>query len=521
MKTLSAHRTRISFTVKRIINFFRIFRHSKRGIIGVAVLFSFIIIALAAPLLTPYDPVKSPEVGAPRVAERFAKPIWYTNLFPSEPQSENMQPILNPAFSTADSLKEWEFLTNSSSQSFTRQFVTDMGNNGNGCMAIMFERNQSEIPMGYSEAYVFKKFNYPYPASPLRFTAVFAVFVEGAESVPIKIDAFFQQPGGNTINWWGNTIDWWSKFTSSSTTWITPPPTAPIDSNAPKSWVLQRFGNISLDLANIVFPKAGDYQYGIKITFDDTKLPQGEEVKATVYIDDLDLTFFGSAFGLLGTDQQGRDIFTQLVYGTRISLLVGLLSAFLSTTVGLVIGLTAGYIGKWVDQILMRFTDMLLVIPDTPLYIVLMAVLSPSIWTLILLIGIIGWTGFARIVRSQVLSLRERPFVEGAKAIGAGKFHIITRHILPNVVPFIYVTLAMSVPNAIIAEAWLSWLGLFDPNTMTWGRMLHDAENIAGGITKWWWVVPPGLSIAAISLSFILLGYALDEILNPKLRERQ
>jgi len=128
--------------------------------------------------------------------------------------------------------------------------------------------------------------------------------------------------------------------------------------------------------------------------------------------------------------------------------------------------------------------------------------------------------GFTRVVRSQVLSLKERPFVEAAKAIGAGKFHIILTHILPNVVSLVYVSLALAVPGAILAEAALSWLGLYDPHVMSWGRMLHDAQ-FEQGIEKWWWIVPPGLCIALVSLSFILLGYALDEILNPKLRRRR
>jgi len=127
---------------------------------------------------------------------------------------------------------------------------------------------------------------------------------------------------------------------------------------------------------------------------------------------------------------------------------------------------------------------------------------------------------FARIVRSQVVSLKERPFVEAAKAVGAGKFHIILSHILPNVMSLVYVSLALAVPSAILAEAALSWLGLFDPRVVSWGRMLNEAQ-FQQGIDKWWWIVPPGISIALVSLSFVLLGYALDEILNPKLRQRR
>jgi peptide/nickel transport system permease protein len=169
----------------------------------------------------------------------------------------------------------------------------------------------------------------------------------------------------------------------------------------------------------------------------------------------------------------------------------------------------------------MRFTDMLLVLPELPLLLVLIRVVGPSIWNLIIIIGFLGWMGFARVVRSQVLSLKERPFVEAAKALGSGKLHIVGRHILPNVMNLVYVTLAMSVPGAIMAEAYLSFLGLYDPHVMTWGRMLDEALAEAGGAQRWWWVLPPGLCIGVISVSFILIGYALDEILNPKLRERR
>jgi peptide/nickel transport system permease protein len=170
----------------------------------------------------------------------------------------------------------------------------------------------------------------------------------------------------------------------------------------------------------------------------------------------------------------------------------------------------------------MRFNDMILVIPVLPLLIVLLAVLSPNINNIILIIGLLGWNGFARVVRSQVLSLRERPFIEAAKAAGAGTTHILTRHIVPNIVTLIYVNLALSVPAAILTEAALSFLGLYDPNAVSWGRTIN--ESLGGGTALgglWWWILPPGFAIAILSLSFILLGYGLDEIFNPKLRRRR
>jgi len=200
------------------------------------------------------------------------------------------------------------------------------------------------------------------------------------------------------------------------------------------------------------------------------------------------------------------------------------LSAGIGISLGLVIGLLAGFLGRFVDEVLMRFTDMLLVIPGLPLLIVLVAVLGPNIWNLILIIGFLGWMGFARIVRSQVLTLRERPFVEAAKAAGAGPGRIITRHIFPNIVSLTYVNLALTVPGAILSESALAFLGLSDPSVNSWGHMFYNVET-SGSLSTfpppWWWVLPPGIGIALVSLSFVLIGYALDEIFNPKLRRRQ
>jgi len=168
----------------------------------------------------------------------------------------------------------------------------------------------------------------------------------------------------------------------------------------------------------------------------------------------------------------------------------------------------------------MRFTDLLLVLPGLPLLIVLAALLGASFWNVILILGLLGWPGFARIIRSQVLTLKERSFIEASRAAGSGMFHIISRHVVPNVMGLTYVNLALSVPTAIVSEAALSFLGLWDPTAISWGRMLFDVQN-NGATASWWWVLPPGLSIAILSLSFVLLGYALDEMLNPRLRMRR
>ncbi len=499
---------------KRFKRFMSVLLHSRRGVLGVGIIVFFSVIALTAHLITPASPVAIPShpENSP-VASRLAKPIWYKYLFTGETLIENVEALKDSSFKTAASVGELEFSTNSPSGYVSQpQFASDTGYRENGCIAIVFER-QADRPPEQVKASLTKVFNYPYTVPPSQFIGLVAVKAKTSENLSVTVDVVLEKDGGE------RRLDWWSqKFTGNETTWKIPIP--PIDSYAEKLWLKSKFGDAwAVDPARTMFSESTNYRYGVEITFNDT-LP-GVKAEATVYIDDLMLRLLGNTAGLLGTDQYGRDIFTQLLHGTRISLIVGVLAAFFSTSIGLIVGLVSGYVGKFVDQVLMRFTDMLLVIPDVPLFIVLMAILRPSVWNLILLITLIGWTGFARIVRSQVLSLRERPFVEAGKALGAGKGHIIVKHILPNVMSLVYVSLAMAVPSAIVLEAWLSWLGLYDPTVMTWGRMLHDAESEPQGIRMWWWMVPPGLTIALISLSFVLLGYALDEMLNPRLRERR
>ena len=201
-------------------------------------------------------------------------------------------------------------------------------------------------------------------------------------------------------------------------------------------------------------------------------------------------------------------------------MLVGLVASLVAIAIGLAVGLIAGYLGRVVDEVLMRSTDLLLVLPGLPLLIILAALLGPSIWNVIAILALLGWPGFARIIRAQVLSIKERSFIEASKAAGSGISHVITKHVLPNVMGLTYVNLALSVPTAIVTEASLAFLGLRDPNVISWGGMLNDVQG-TGSVASWWWVLPPGLSIALLSLSFILLGYALDEILNPRLRMRR
>lgn len=229
-----------------------------------------------------------------------------------------------------------------------------------------------------------------------------------------------------------------------------------------------------------------------------------------------------SSSHLLGTSELGNDILSQVIYGSRISLLVGFVAASVSLAIGMWVGIFAGYYGGYVDTLLTRITDIFLVIPTLPLMIVMGAILGPSLSNVMLVIGILGWPSTARIVRSQTLSVKERPFIESARIIGASDMHIIRRHILPNVMTLIFANAVLVVNYAIISEAVLSFLGLGDISQISWGIMLYFAFR-TGALSSgaWWYVFPPGLSLVSLVLSFAFVGRALDAIFNPKLRKMQ
>jgi peptide/nickel transport system permease protein len=227
-----------------------------------------------------------------------------------------------------------------------------------------------------------------------------------------------------------------------------------------------------------------------------------------------------SAAHPLGTDDGGGDVLSKLMYGARVSLIVGFAAAFISLLIGGAIGLVAGYLGGRVGGLLMRITDVFLVIPDLALLIVIVAVLRDrSLLNLILVIGALGWTTTARLVRSQTLSLRERKFVSRAKAVGAGDLYILRRHILPLALPLMLANTVLVISLAILSESTLSFIGLGDPTTISWGQMLNYAfERGAVSAGAWWALIPPGLAIVWVVLGTTLLGTAMEEAFNPKLK---
>lgn len=223
----------------------------------------------------------------------------------------------------------------------------------------------------------------------------------------------------------------------------------------------------------------------------------------------------------LGTDDVGRDVMAELLYGSRVSLLVGVTASAISVAIGGLIGIIAGYFGKLTEEGLMRFTDIFLVIPQLPFMLLIAALAGSSLFNIIVVIGALSWPSTARIVRSQVLTVKERTFIERARAIGASDGHIIRKHVLPNVIPLMFANTILIIAVAILTESTLAFLGLGDPLVISWGSMLHYAFTSMAMLNgAWWYFVPPGFCIALVVLGFTFLGYAMDEILNPKLRRR-
>ena len=243
------------------------------------------------------------------------------------------------------------------------------------------------------------------------------------------------------------------------------------------------------------------------------------EINEESKIVDSKLIIGGKAFGIMGTDELRRDLAIGLLWGTPLALFIGLAVSIGSVVMGLVYGIYAGFKGKKTDETMMRFNDILYALPALPFLIILSVTISNSIFVMTGFLMIFGWVGIAKVARSMSLQIKTRGYVEAATIMGQKDSKMILKHILPQLLPYAFASIAISVPAAITTEAGLSFLGLGDPSFPTWGQILHDANTFgAAARGLWWWIVPPGIMIAITGLAFVFIGNALDSIINPKLK---
>jgi len=229
----------------------------------------------------------------------------------------------------------------------------------------------------------------------------------------------------------------------------------------------------------------------------------------------------GQVYGIMGTDELRRDLSIGLLWGTPLALFIGITVSIGSVVIGLIYGVYAGYKGRATDEVLMRFNDIIYAMPALPLLIILAVTIGNSIFLMVGFLVIFGWVGIAKVSRSMAMQIKTLQYVEAAQLMGQKNHKIIFKHILPQLLPYAFASIAISVPGAITTEAGLSFLGLGDPTFPTWGQILHDASSYSAAARgMWWWILPPGIMIAVTGLAFVFMGHAMDGIVNPKLRQR-
>ena len=272
------------------------------------------------------------------------------------------------------------------------------------------------------------------------------------------------------------------------------------------------FGQLNENILDNPDSLKGTYKFTILVN-----VPEGSSVS----FDNAKVIFTGRAYGWLGTDFKGRDLLAGIIWGSRVSLVIGISVAIVSVLIGIFYGVTSAYLGGWSDELMMRFQEFMASIPSLPILILMGAYFGGHIklWQIVVLLAIFGWVGIARVARSMALQIKEQTYIEAARVLGASTGRIIFKHMVPQLLPYAFAQMALSVPSAVLSEASLSYLGLGDPTAVTWGQILHDAQAAGAAVNGyWWWVIPPGLAIALVGLTFVLIGTALDRVLNPRLR---
>jgi len=495
-----------------------------------AIIIFFIVIAVFAPEIDSNNPVTGYNVSSP-----YSVPAWAT-IFPGyQGLATTSFPVQANTFTSQSDVDAWTL----TGRNFTATAAPTVSTPGNlsvysGAMlvtsSVKAEQLSSQNPyLPGGQAVFSMSQTFQYTTKPPS-TFIVGAFVEPVTMKNIStayINLMIKTPTGNY------SLSTIQAYTIRTQVVLTPQQLGTWDNVTLYSGLLPQSGLPGFGGTNnpgkVLFSTPGTYQFTLQIQV----VPTGADPEISFYVTGVNFHILGQAYGILGTDNYGRDLWSQFVYGSRVSLLIGILSGVGAVALGTLLGLVAGYVGGISDEVISRITDFFLVIPFLPLLIVAIfiigqsAVLYKSIYVWIIsLFVVLSWPVITRLIRGQVLSVKERPYVEASRALGGGTGHIIRRHILPNVMGLVYSQVALNVSGFILLEAALDFLAvsIHPINTITWGitltNALPDALSNSTASHVWWWILPPGIAIAALSLAFVLVGFALDQIFNPRLRAR-
>jgi len=541
--------TRKAIWLRRIKGFWFEYSHNKIGLVGLGILIIFIFVAI---FQEPIAALSYPDPETPELAEHFAKPSWIGLIDPSASKfpptlrydlywtvynitlpegvsiiqetdkwiihytgSKEIVVVLNTSFEypydppfRASYVFSWSAnpeIVGTIRYSIEINLTTPSGKVyplwdqhwWKYKAAVCTERNPKPPPIYYPGGRDYEDYyqNKPYPWSPINYSNIRPAYGIYADKYGGKIP-----------------------------TWTAKQPEEIVDYSVSRYPPI-RLGYPEFETKKMIrdlFSPSGTFKLYAYITF----VPLARNATCEITISKMTINVPGLVWGLLGTDYMGRDCWARLVYGARVSIAVGIAAALIGTIVGLLVGIVAGYTGGLVDESIMRLVDIMLCIPVLPLLMALVTFFGRNIMYIILIIAVFGWQGLSRLIRSQVLSLREMAFIESAIASGANRAYIMIRHLIPNVLPVALADFILSVPGAILFEAALSYIGFGDPTTPTWGREYSIMQEV-GGIydpstgVYWWWFLPPGLAITLLCIAFVFVGHAVDEIVNPRLRRRR
>jgi ABC-type dipeptide/oligopeptide/nickel transport system permease subunit len=562
---------------RKIKGFWEDFSHNKIGFAGLSIILLYVVVALLAPYITDYQPLRPP-----RVAGRYAPPEWL-KLFPAY---QDWPPTIRIPLNNWSETQNYETISLEKVNSTQKIHFTNNGSTGE--LEYYFEINTDynyqapdsfELVMAWTarrsnlsyrletyivtpdgESYMLLGQDYDIVTQriivlPSSWNIVSTSLTTTSGSIDLRrrlfyedfyiqfyeealadyeeglYDSFSNSTYNTRRSLWlraNGTLDgfeeWWVVYWSAygeelwDTFWTARLPQAQAYADALAKAAADNEAN-NLTPQTIIFDQTGTYKLLLKLII----IPSADTAALDIsFPANNRLRFWGKVHGLLGTDSFGGDVWVQLVFGAQVSLLVGVLSALLSTSLGILFGVVSGYVGGLVDEFTMRVVDVLLCLPVLPILLALSSYFSPNVYFIVVIIAIFGWQGLSRVIRSRVLSLREMPFVESAKAAGGDSTYLIRRHLIPNVFPIAMAAMVLAVPGAILTEAALSFLGFGDPTSPTWGKMLYEAQQEgAFKALAFHYILPPGLAITVLCVAFVFLGHALDEIVNPRLRRRR